>query len=269
MPPSLFRTVRVSDPRFERDGLRIVTVKSPSLKRRSDISLYVPEEQSPHMPVILLLHGVYGSHWSWSLGGGAHLTAARLIREGAIQPVVLAMPSDGLWGDGSGYLSHGDANYEQWIVDDVPAAVAEVVNNVSDQSPLFVAGLSMGGFGALRLGGVYADRFAGISAHSAITNLQQMADFIEEPLDAFYADASHFSAAEALIHGPTPPLRFDCGLSDPLLEANRTLHSQLAHAGIPHRYEEFEGGHEWPYWESHLKETLLFFEKIMEDTPRS
>jgi len=37
------------------------------------------------------------------------------------------------------------------------------------------------------------------------------------------------------------------------------LHRGLETAGIPHLYEEFAGGHEWPYWEKHLEQTLLFF----------
>ncbi len=37
------------------------------------------------------------------------------------------------------------------------------------------------------------------------------------------------------------------------------LHAQLLAAGIPHEYEEFEGSHEWAYWEEHLEDSLLFF----------
>ena len=255
-----FHTVRVSDPRFERDRLRLVTIKSPSLRRRGDMSLYVPAERAADVPVVILLHGVYGSHWSWSMGGGAHLTAERLIQDGALRPIVLAMPSDGLWGDGSGYLPHRDANYERWIVNEVPAAVEMVVDEVTERSPLFIAGLSMGGFGALRLGGTYGGRFSGISAHSAITELEQMAEFVEESLTLL----PPYSVLDALVKGPTPPLRFDCGLSDPLLDANRAFHHALNEAGIPHRYEEFDGGHEWPYWEQHLEDTLLFFEEVLQ-----
>ena len=45
------------------------------------------------LPLVLLLHGVYGSHWAWAFKGGAHRTAQRLIDAGAIPPLVLAMPS--------------------------------------------------------------------------------------------------------------------------------------------------------------------------------
>ena len=259
----MFRTIRTSDPRFEHDHLRIVTVKSAALKGRGDITVYVPAERKAGMPVVILLHGVYGSHWSWSLGGGVHKTAHRMIEAGEMQSMILAMPSDGLWGDGTGYLPHLISDYEQWIVHEVPEVVKIVVEEATDESPLCITGLSMGGFGALRLGGKYASLFSGISAHSAITEFEQMTQFVEEPLAEFTVDPRNYSAIEALVGKKLPPLRFDCGLSDSLLDANRTLHDQLVAAGVAHRYEEFEGGHEWPYWEEHIKDTLLFFDSIL------
>ena len=57
-----------------------------------------------------------------------------------------------------------------------------------------------------------------------------------------------------------PPVRFDCGKEDLLIEPNRKLHTQLTEAGIAHTYEEFDGIHEWKYWEDHLADSLLFFE---------
>ena len=72
------------------------------------MSLFIPPgiDGKDNVPLVMLLHGVYGSHWAWSRKGGAHHTAARLIEQGQIPPMVLAMPSDGLWGDGSGYIQH-------------------------------------------------------------------------------------------------------------------------------------------------------------------
>jgi hypothetical protein len=61
------------------------------------------------------------------------------------------MPSDGLWGDGSGYVPHASQDFERWIVDEVPVATRIAVPACDDASPIFIAGLSMGGFAALRL----------------------------------------------------------------------------------------------------------------------
>ncbi|HVZ72996.1 MAG TPA: alpha/beta hydrolase-fold protein [Polyangia bacterium] len=263
-----FRTVELSDPRFERDGLRFVTVKSASLGRRGDVSVWAPPGAVEPLPLVILLHGVYGSHWSWPLRGGAHLTAARLIESGELPPLALAMPSDGLWGDGSGYVAHHDADYERWIVDDVPAAAALADERISDRSPLFIAGLSMGGFGALRLGAKFAARFSGISAHSAVTTIARLAESIEEPVEELpsfgLADgtALHWLEAHA---ARLPPLRFDCGTGDGLLAGNRALHAALDARGIDHVYEEFPGGHDWPYWKLHLADTLRFFGALVSE----
>lgn len=59
--------------------------------------------------------------------------------------------------------------------------------------------------------------------------------------------------------GRLPAVRFDCGVDDPLLGANRTLQRALERAGVEHVYEEWPGGHEWACWETHLADTLRFF----------
>jgi enterochelin esterase-like enzyme len=58
-------------------------------------------------------------------------------------------------------------------------------------------------------------------------------------------------------------VRFDCGREDVLLEGNRRLHEALVADGVPHVYEEFSGGHTWPYWTEHLEDSLLFFERCL------
>ena len=258
---SRFRTTEISDPAFESDHLRFITVKSPNLGGRGDICLFIPPGiAATNLPFITLLHGVYGSAWIWSQKAGVHRTALRMIESGEIPPMVIAMPSDGLRGDGSGYLPQRAQNFESWIAEDVPAAVIENIPQVGDASPRFIAGLSMGGYGALRIGAKYAERFAAISGHSSITEVSQMAKFVEEPLSSYDTDFNS-SVYQAVIGAGAklPPLRFDCGVADELIGANRILHGQLQAAGIPHTYEEFPGGHEWPYWTEHIADTLRFF----------
>ncbi len=266
---SPFRTIDVSDPRFEHEGLRHVTVKSAALRGRGDVTVWAPADAVPQA-LVILLHGVYGSHWGWAMRGGAHRTAARLIADGDVPPVALAMPSDGLRGDGSGYLRHGDGtDFERWVVDEVAEAAVAAVPSLTLEAPRFIAGLSMGGFGALRLGARHAGRFRGISAHSAITDFSQMGLFIEEDGAAFGTASEDHSALGAIIAAgdSLPRLRFDCGIDDDLLEANRALHRALRARGIAHVYEEFLGGHSWSYWEAHLADSLRFFARVLASPP--
>ncbi len=211
----------------------------------------------------MLLHGVYGSAWVWAMKGGVHITARDLISSGQIKPAILAMPSDGLWGDGSGYLRHTHKDFSEWIVSDVPNAVAENISGASIGSPLCIGGLSMGGFGALMLGCQYPEKFTAISAHSAITKFEQMAAFVAEPLESFQLKGSGRNAIDVIKANPNglPAIRFDCGVDDDLLEANRELHKQLVQLQVEHIYQEFAGEHQWTYWQANIARTLRFFDE--------
>lgn len=261
-----FRTIEISNPRFEPEFLRFITVKSSNLNGRGDIVLFVPDTpDTSKIPLIILLHGVYGSAWSWALSTGVHQITHSMIENGTIQPVAIAMPSDGLWGDGSGYLPHDGRNFEKWIVDDVPAAVTEAAQIDTNRNRLFISGLSMGGFGALRLGIKYQPLFAGISAHSSITAIEQMSLFVEEPIEQYAQQNPLENSVWGIIEQSkytTPPLRFDCGSEDPLINFNRKLHKKLTEFKIQHHYQEFPGGHDWSYWQQHIVKTLLFFNDL-------
>ena len=264
-----YQHIELSSPELERDGLRFLTFKSPSLRRRGDVSLFVPRqvENRKEVPLVLLLHGVYGSHWSWAMNGKVHLTAGRLINEQRLPPLMLAMPSDGLFGEGSGYVPHRNADYEKWIVEDVVGCIREVFPFISATSKLFIAGFSMGGYGAIRLGAKYAERFSGVSAHSSITHLDQLERLVETSLsDSVDLSEENISAFYWLNENRKilPPLRFDCGTEDDLIEENRALHYDLEVNRIRHHYFEFRGGHSWNYWQEHLLDSLLFFAKQME-----
>ena len=262
-----FRTLELSDPPYEAAGLRHVTVKTPNLNGRGDITVFVPRgtPADAELPVVTLLHGVYGSHWIWAGKAGVHLTAQRLIDAGAIPPMLLAMPSDGLMFDGSAYLPHNGRNFEGWITDDVPDALIELKLPTSPGAPRFIAGLSMGGYGAMRIGASHPDRYAAFAGHSSITVFDEMTQFVEEPLDAYgppAGDVSVFTALDAN-RDALPPFRFDCGVDDQLIEGNRALHRRLTDAGVEHGYEEHPGGHAWAYWTRHVEDTLRFFASVL------
>lgn len=261
-----FRSFEISNPEFETAGLRYVTIKSANLKGRGDIVLFIPTaaKEKKDVPLVMLLHGVYGSAWAWAMSGGVHITAQKLLDKKLIAEFVIAMPSDGLWGDGSGYLPHNNLDFEKWIMQDVIGAVQQAIPNCTNKSPLFIAGLSMGGFGAIRIGAKYGKSFRAISGHSSITDIEQLPFFVEEKLDTYrQADKINESLFKTIKNNKhhLPPLRFDCGNKDPLLEVNQLLHEQLSNHEIPHIYEEFEGEHSWPYWQKHIKDTLIFFSK--------
>lgn len=258
-----FKSIAISFPRFERDNLRYITVKSKNLKGRGDISVFVPPgENHQNLPIVLLLHGVCASHWVWTHMAGVHLQMQDWISKGLIKPMVLVMPSDGLTGDGSGYLPHHSQNFEQWIMEDVIDVVTQSIEQTSDQSVLFIAGQSMGGYGALRLAAKYGNRFKAVSGISSITDGDQLRNHVEEDItDLLKSNAGDVTVFDIMLKNSDnlPKIRFDCGSEDPLVTENRTLHNQLLEANIPHIYEELSGGHEWVYWEENFFKTIHFF----------
>jgi enterochelin esterase-like enzyme len=246
-------------------GLDFITVKSNALQKRADLTVYTPPNVAQiGLPIVILLHGVYGSHWAWAMKAKVHETAQKMIDLGQIKPMILVMPSDGLYGDGSGYMPHKTGNYEKWIVEDVIQVVKEQILQATDESPVFITGLSMGGFGALRLGAKYPHVFRAFSGLSSITDLAQMRLFVSD----FETLENDISAQDNVLDwmlcnkDVLPPFRLDCGRDDILVAYNRQLHLDLEKNGIPHIYEEYSGGHSWDYWAEHIGETLCFFSQV-------
>ena len=60
-----------------------------------------------------------------------------------------------------------------------------------------------------------------------------------------------------------PPVRFDCGREDDLIESVRELHRQCEAKAVKHEYAEFDGGHTWDYWRAHIRESYNFFARIL------
>ncbi|HMG88987.1 MAG TPA: alpha/beta hydrolase-fold protein [Chryseolinea sp.] len=265
-----FRTIEISNPAFQPPNLTFVTVKSSNLKGRGDCSFFIPPQLTgaqQTIPVVILLHGVYGSHWAWTYNINVHGIAMPLIDEGAIPPMVLVMPSDGLFGDGSGYFNHGDQDFEKWIVKDVVNIIKEVLKVDQENINLFIAGLSMGGYGALRLMAKYPKLFVAASGLSSITNLKDLLPFLSREEQRYYS--KKFKSEELINYlkknrKKLPPFRFDCGADDSLIKSNRLLHSQLEREGIPHVYEEFQGGHSNDYWNLNIGKTLVYFSTFLD-----
>tara|TARA_R110002124_G_scaffold85383_5_gene221679 strand:+ start:144 stop:965 length:822 start_codon:yes stop_codon:yes gene_type:complete len=264
-----FFTTEISESKFENNHLRYVTVKSNNLGGRGDMTIFVPkglEKTHGDIPIVTLLHGVYGSHWAWTMKAGVHWIAQRMIDMAEIAPMCIVMPSDGLFYDGSGYLKHQEKNFESWITEDVLDATRELISCVSDRSPAFIAGLSMGGYGALRLGAKYPQRYEGFSGLSSITKFREIESFYEK--DTFGKLDNQVPEPESVLEiiianrATLKPFRFDCGKDDSLFQSNKELSLALKSHGISHQFEANEGKHEWVYWENNIGKTLQFFHEL-------
>ncbi len=270
--PTRFRTVRASPPGSLAPGSTFLTVQSPALGGRGDLGVHVPQALAvpEGVPIVVLLHGVYGSFWNWFLAGRANRTLDRLVEAGSVAPMVLVTPTDGMRGEGTAYLRHPDRDYEQWIIDEVVDVVREFVDAATETSPLFLGGNSMGGFGAARLGLRHAERVAGVAMHSAITHLDQLAHFTTGDIAADAGlDPAERDLLTAVDRCPSvpPPIYLDCGAADPLALANLAFQAELTGREIDFEAHTFDGGHDWDAWSSRIEHSLVFFGRIAGDSP--
>ncbi|MCG5053072.1 MAG: alpha/beta fold hydrolase [Myxococcales bacterium] len=256
LPSTLRSSTLGQDP----SGLRFVSVETTALGGRGQACFFVPDAERP-LPLVILLHGAYGSCWDWATRGGVHVAAARAMGRGALPPMVLAMPGDGGAGASTGYFRQEHADFEAWVMDELESLCAFICPQVRG-TERFIAGYSMGGFGALRLAAKYEGHWNAVAAHSSVTALSDLPPFLDAascapmPLDPRDADVWPWLEAA----GPRlPPLRFDCGRDDPLLAANRALSDKLRVTRIPHTFEVHPGGHDFDYWSERIPDTLSFF----------
>ncbi|MBN1808446.1 MAG: esterase family protein [Planctomycetes bacterium] len=232
-----------------------VSFFSQSLQMQSAMNVILPDVGDGPFPVYYLLHGLSDSYSIWCRRTSIERYVARL-------PLIVVMP-DG----GRGWYTNAEQGfaYEDLVMKDVIGYVEKFfpARTGSDRARV-IGGLSMGGYGALKLGFKHPRRFSGIAGHSGAYSYGHSAPGPErskETARIFGAlpnpDEDVFALAEknrALI----PPLRFDCGTEDALLQHNRSLHARLQQLGVSHEYHEFPGAHEWGYWDCRVQEALVF-----------
>jgi S-formylglutathione hydrolase FrmB len=216
-------------------------------------------------PVLYLLHGLGGSANDW-VSQRAHLTdyAARY------QLIVVAPEGkDGWYTDGA----VANEKFESYFVEELIADVQKRFRTVEAREGRAVAGLSMGGYGALKFGLKYPDKF--IFAGSMSGALAAPAWLPEMALPAFVKPsvARVYGAADSPVRASNdiykivrelpaervaslPYFYLDCGTEDLLLSNNRDFAALLVEHKIPHEYRQLPGTHSWPYWDRQVQEVF-------------
>ena len=236
-------------------NLATLQFRSAALSRQVTYSAILPESGQGPFPVVMQLHGFSDDHTAWT-------RLSRLIEHARPYPFVIAMPDGGtsFYLDLTPRSGAGSLRYEEFLVEDLRRHVEGTFRVRT--GPWAIGGLSMGGFGAVRLGLKYPARFASVWAHSARFYTRAELASGERPrfagapaIDA--ADADVFALAErGARSGAVPRLSFDCGVDDELIGDNRRLHAHLDGIGLRHTYREHPGGHTWPYWDEHVRAAL-------------
>jgi putative tributyrin esterase len=233
---------------------------SPSLFREATFGVYLPSaEFEPPYPALLQLHGAGDSHASW-------FERSMLPEYLQRYPFIVVTPAGDLsfWTN-FGLKGRGTA-YEDYLLQDLMPEVERLFPVRPGRWA--IGGLSMGGYGAVRLGMLYPERFASIYAHSgAVWGTARWKERFAGISDEDLAAADIYPYAERAVQAPDrPALTFDCGLEDVLLPDNRAFHDHLKEIGYPHTYLEFPGGHTWDYWNQHVQEALARHAEVMDAT---
>ncbi|MDO9540746.1 MAG: alpha/beta hydrolase family protein [Kiritimatiellia bacterium] len=236
---------------------------SQSLCKYTAMNIILPPGKGP-FPVLYLLHGLSDDYTSWQ-----RRTSIERYVEG--KRLIVVMPDGGR----SFYCNDGRRGgpaYEDHIIKDVVGFVDETFRTVATRRARAIAGLSMGGYGALMLALKHAEIFSVVCAHSSATGFTHLS-YPDSPLIGVIADALpkdgrydlFLLAQKAVKSRNTMALRIDCGLNDSLLNENREFHAHLKKIGFKHEYREFPGVHSWAYWDIHIQQSIAFILSHLKD----
>jgi putative tributyrin esterase len=236
-------------------GVAKVQFFSDALGKHASYNVILPEEGEGPFPVLFQLHGLTDDMDAW-------IQRSNIVRHASQYPFVIAFPDGGThfytnWRD-SGRL--GKSNYEDLIINDITAHLKRHFN-VTD-GPWAIGGLSMGGYGAMKLGLKHADRFASIWSHSSAFDMRDRNfdySLLADPDDIHLVPHAERVSRMA----SKPVISFDCGTEDELLEENRWFRAELEDLGLEHTYKEHPGRHDWEYWDLHVQEALAQHARVL------
>ncbi|CAG7646162.1 alpha/beta hydrolase [Paenibacillus allorhizosphaerae] len=209
-------------------------------------------------PVLFLLHGMSDDHTIW-------LRRTSIERYVANLGLAVVMPSvhRSFYAD----MAHGP-KFWTFVSEELPRIARSFFPLAEERERTFVAGLSMGGYGALKLGLTHPERFGAAASLSGATDVFEFAT-----TRASNAEARNIFGSTGLIPGsgndlfhlaeqlaasdrPRPNLYQCCGTEDFLYGANIRFRDRCRSVGLELTYEEEPGTHEWGYWDKKIQRVL-------------
>jgi S-formylglutathione hydrolase FrmB len=236
-------------------------------------------KEKSRYPVLYLLHGLSGHYSNW-------FAKSKLREYAAEYQLIIVTPegNDGWYTDSATNLAD---KYETYMVRELLPEVEGRFRTINARQGRSVAGLSMGGYGAIKFGLKYADKFIFAASLSGAFDAAVRSD--DNPrfawgylrpsiLQSFGAPGNPTRAANDLHQlarnlpaeriGSLPFFYFDCGTEDGFLETNRELAAIFLERKIPHEYRQLPGGHNWAYWDAQVQEILRIAARKMNITVR-
>ena len=244
--------------------------KSEVIGKETTMQVLIPQFGAPPYPTLYLLHSLNDDSYTW-------------LRKTRIEFLVRSLPLVVVMPDGyRGFFTDNEEGppYARHIGEEVVTFVERTFPVRAERRARAIGGASMGGYGALRVGLGYSERFCSIHSHAG--SLDRSVEFRLNPAertgimkrrpDGFILEMRRIFgerpngtkhdvlklALDAKQNGSLPHLWIDCGTDDYLLEGTRAFHRELETAQIPHTYHEFPGSHAWEYCNQHIDAALAF-----------
>lgn len=232
---------------------------SEALERTVPLRALVPLEDAPRvpMPAMYLLHGLYGSEQDW-------FQYTRVMLWARAKGLAVFCPA----GENGFYVNQADTGeaYMRYVGEELPAFTRRLFPLSSRREDTFIAGLSMGGYGALNAGLTYPETFGKVAALSAALRPWKRMDkpqggCVQRPTYAralFGQDTEPWNTLTLARQcgARAPELWLSCGAQDDLLEENIALVNGLRQAGIPAYFDQPPGAHNWDFWDREIQRVI-------------
>ncbi|HHT96775.1 MAG TPA: esterase family protein [Clostridiales bacterium] len=222
--------------------------------------------QSGKIPTLYLLHGMSDDHTIWQRRTSIERYVSNLN-------MAVVMPSThlGWYTD----MAYGN-KYFTFISEELPQICRRLFNNLSDKrEETFVAGLSMGGYGAFKIGLATSETFGMAASLSGALDINGIINANSKNEDSYipeqfwkniFGDVNQIKNSENdLLYlasklkdsgKPLTKLYFCCGTEDFLYETNTIMKKHLEKIDYDFTYEESLGDHNWEYWDEKIKSVL-------------
>jgi putative tributyrin esterase len=225
--------------------------------------------------VVYLLHGLFGHFDNW-------VEKTKLKDYAKDYEYIIVTPE----GNNSWYtdsISVPNDKYETYIANELIAEIDAKFRTIADKEHRAIAGLSMGGYGALKFGIKYPEKFilagsfsGALAVGSFKTKEELPAGVFRESVISIYGDADGVTKKSndlfKLVNempkdkvAALPFLYLSCGTEDEfgLLYNNRALVDDLTKQKIPHEFRELPGKHKWDFWDNQVEEFLRLSKKFI------
>ncbi|MGA8248809.1 MAG: alpha/beta hydrolase family protein [Nocardioides sp.] len=239
---------------FFSDALQVGTSMTVVLPQRTESQIGVEDVAvTGPSPVLYLLHGLSDDHTAWS----RYTSIGRYAEAAGLAVVMPAVHRSFYANESSGH------RYWDFVSEELPEVVRAFFQVSHRPEDTFVAGLSMGGYGALRLALTHPARYAAAASMSgALDIVRAMADPARAELsrrvfgDSVAPDEDLFSLlGRAAV---VPPLHLSCGREDPLLDFTTDFAETAVGAGHDVTLDLRPGAHEWAFWDDEIQRVLAW-----------